>query len=631
MVWNVQFQMAGLILVLVISAMSLAQRRLNFATEKAFIRLLFTVTVSIVMDIMSIIAINYRAAIGDVTCAVVCKLYLFSILTVAFQSAAFSAAEIKHVLDPGIEKLLFVPLIIELVSFFAFPIGIHINGSEIYTEGVPVLMTYGFCGVYLIGTVVTVLWLRKDINPKARASIYFWMICWIIAAVVQFLNNELLIVSFAMALACVYMYCKLENPEYRLDIATNVFNGKAFSAILTEHLKKRDKKAVITFVIKDIGRLNEIFGNKASENLIRSISVFMDNVPHVSFFRLEDNLFTVITDSGDTAENALDTITARFNAPWVLGDASVDVATSFSYLDDISLFEDEDELEYIIHYFAKESTKRQFGEILHINEDALAGRERKIRLKAALEWAFANDGVEVYYQPIYNIKEGRFSAMEALARIHDEDGNFIMPSDFIVFAEKNGLILKLGEIVFRKVCEFIQRMHVEDYGIDYIEVNLSVVQCMQDDMARSLKNIMGEYQVPPYRINFEITETALSSSKATMDHNMQELINYGSGFSLDDYGSGYSNLSYIINLPLNIIKLDKEMVDSYFTSEKVKITTEYTVNMIHRLGMQVVVEGIETEEQFLAFRALGVEYIQGFYFSRPLPRNRVLTFIQEWL
>ena len=185
--------------------------------------------------------------------------------------------------------------------------------------------------------------------------------------------------------------------------------------------------------------------------------------------------------------------------------------------------------------------------------------------------------------------------------------------------------------MFRKVCEFIQRNRIEEYGIDYVEVNLSVVQCMQDDIARTLKNIMGEYQIPPHKINFEITETAAVNSRRLMERAMNELITYGSAFSLDDYGSGYSNLAYVVKLPLKMIKIDKLLTDAYFTSEKVKTATEYTIEMIHKLGMKVVVEGVETEEEYLAFKKLGVEFIQGYYFSKPLPKDRVLNYIQEWL
>ena len=112
---------------------------------------------------------------------------------------------------------------------------------------------------------------------------------------------------------------------------------------------------------------------------------------------------------------------------------------------------------------------------------------------------------------------------------------------------------------------------------------------------------------------------------------MNDLLKYGSGFSLDDYGSGYSNLAYVISLPLKIIKIDKLLVDHYFISDKVKIATKSTIDMIHQLGMKVIVEGIETEEQYLEFKKLGVEFIQGFYFSKPLSRDKVLNFVQEWL
>jgi EAL domain-containing protein (putative c-di-GMP-specific phosphodiesterase class I) len=237
----------------------------------------------------------------------------------------------------------------------------------------------------------------------------------------------------------------------------------------------------------------------------------------------------------------------------------------------------------------------------------------------------------MYYQPIYNISEGKFSSMEALVRIKDENGKLIMPGDFIEYAEKNGMILTLGEMVFRKVCEFVRQSKIEDYGIEYIEVNLSVVQCMQDDLAKDFKNIMAEYGIPPHRINLEITETAAINTRYTLEKNMDDLIAYGTSFSLDDYGSGYSNLTYMVGMPLKIIKIDRSITIAYDSSEKARVATEYTVDMVHRLGMEIVVEGIETEEQYLNFKKLGVEYIQGYYFSKPLPKERVLNYVREWL
>lgn len=630
MVWNIEFQVAALLLTFVIAGMCLGQKRLNFAAERAFLKLLMYVIVSIVLDISSSFAIQYRNEIGDTLCEVINKLYLLSICIVACQSAWFAVAEIRYTFKKFWVNITAGPLVIEALVLSFFPYYRQIEGG-VYDYGVPIFVTYGVCALYIISNIIMIVLLRDKINTKRRSAIYFWMVTWFVFGGIQFFTERIVLVSFAMAIACVYMYCKLENPEYHLDFATNVFNAKGFEMIMNEHLSAREHKSLITMEVGDMGMVNEIFGAHAVEKVIVAISEFADGIPNSTLFRLEDNLFCLSIDSSEEAERAIEQIIKRFSLPWVIGGITLDISVSLSYIKSIDMFANSDELVEIVSYFAQESLKRPTGEILAVNEEELHLRQRNLEMQHALEWAFRNDGIEVFYQPIYNIAEGRFSGMEALARMKDEKGNIVMPVDFIEFAERNGMVLKLGEIIFRKVCEFMQRMHVEDYGIDIVEVNLSVVQCMQEDLSRMLKNIMGEYQIPPYRINFEITETAAINSKRTIDRNMKDLIAYGSGFSLDDYGSGYSNLAYVVSLPLKMIKLDKMLVDSYFTSEKVKIATEYTIEMLHKLGMQIIVEGIENEEQYLAFKKLGVEYIQGYYFSKPLSKDNVLSYIKEWL
>lgn len=631
MVWNLQFQFAALLIVLVIAAMCLGQRRLNFAAQRAYNKLLFTVIISILADILSIFAINYRAVIGDPFCMALCKFYLLTIVVVAYQSAIFAVAEIRHTFHPAWVKLTAAPVLAEFLVLLFLPIQIYTDDSSIYTYGTPVLTTYILCAVYIISTCVMVVFLRRHINAKRKYAIYFWMCCWAMVASLQFINNELLIVSFAMALACMYMYCKLENPDYQLDFATNAFNRKGFTMIMSEYLENGSDRSLVTFTIGNMNMLNEVFGRHVVEKLFVDIVNYAEKLTGSTVFRLEDSMFCICVAGTDAAERAVEQLEKRFEQPWQVDGIYIELGAHISYIADIQIFNTVENLEEIVFFFAQESHKKPDGEVLYVNEDELNARKHSLDIQTALEWALKNDGVEVYYQPIYNIKEGRFSAAEALVRIRDANGSVIMPGEFIEFAEKNGTILKLGEIVFRKVCEFFQRMHVEEYGIEYIEVNLSVVQCMQENLGGLLKDILGEYQIPPYRVNFEITETAAVNSKKAIDKNMKELIEYGCGFSLDDYGSGYSNLSYVVNLPLNIIKLDKQLVDEYFVSQKVKIATEYTIEMLHKLGMEIVVEGIETEEQYLAFKNLGVEFIQGYYFSKPLPKNQVLNYIQEWL
>ena len=268
---------------------------------------------------------------------------------------------------------------------------------------------------------------------------------------------------------------------------------------------------------------------------------------------------------------------------------------------------------------------------IRIDAQIIAERNQRKEAEKTLKWAIEHNADQVYYQPIYSIAKGKIHALEALARIIDSNGRMFMPDSFIPIAEDNGMILQLGKSILEKTCEFMYQEKLPDYGIDYVDVNLSVVQCMQQNLADGFLDIMAERRILPPQINLEITETAASHSEKNLLDNMKRLIRTGTTFSLDDYGTGYSNLSYILNLPVKVIKFDKKMVASYFINEKSAIAMKHEVAMLHDLGLTIVAEGIESKEQYSAMKELGVDFIQGFYFSRPVPAKQVIHFLKEWM
>ncbi len=243
--------------------------------------------------------------------------------------------------------------------------------------------------------------------------------------------------------------------------------------------------------------------------------------------------------------------------------------------------------------------------------------------------AMEEDRVEVYYQPIFSTEEQRITSAEALVRIRERDGSVIPPGTFIDIAEESGLILRFGEIVFEKVCRFIQKYPPEEYGLHYIEVNLSVVQCAYDRLAEDYISIMKKHGVDPRFINLEITESASTTAKKTLLGNMDALIQYGIKFSLDDFGTGQSNLNYIVDMPVDIVKFDKSMTNAYFENGRARYVMDAAIHMIHGMDLQIVSEGIETTEQYEAMKNLGISYIQGYYFSKPLPEEEFIRFIDE--
>ena len=164
-------------------------------------------------------------------------------------------------------------------------------------------------------------------------------------------------------------------------------------------------------------------------------------------------------------------------------------------------------------------------------------------------------------------------------------------------------------------------------GIEYLEVNLSVAQCENRKLSEIYNKIMEKEEIEPAMINLEITESSTLHYRNILLENMNALGRMGCSFSLDDFGTGESNLNYIVDMPVQIVKFDRSMVQDYFVNERAKTVMRATVSMIKEIGLKIVAEGVETKEQLDAMEELGVDYIQGYYFSKPLAEKDFLNFL----
>lgn len=269
------------------------------------------------------------------------------------------------------------------------------------------------------------------------------------------------------------------------------------------------------------------------------------------------------------------------------------------------------------------------GEVIHADGSTVKSMVSLLTgMDSIIERALANHGFHVYYQPIYSIEKKRFVSAEALLRLIDEKEGFISPEIFIPAAEKSGAIHKIGDYVLTEVFQFIASSEYKKLGLEYIEINLSVSQCMHHGLADSILESMSRYGVSSNQVNLEITESAASYDQSVMSENLEQLSAVGLTFSLDDYGTGYSNMYRIAALPLKIVKLDKTFVNNQ--NSKMWTILQNTVRMIKDLNMEIVVEGIETEEMVKKFSDLKCDFIQGYFFSKPIPQREFVEFIDRW-
>ena len=244
-----------------------------------------------------------------------------------------------------------------------------------------------------------------------------------------------------------------------------------------------------------------------------------------------------------------------------------------------------------------------------------------------IDKAIKDGNVKMYYQPIYDVHTGTFHSAEALARIIDPEYGLISPGIFIPAAEAQGLIIPLGDVVMEEVFRFISQNDLEALGLSYIEINLSVAQCMENNLPEKVKALQEKYKIHPEQVNLEITETVFENISEIMMENVKELTRMGYSFALDDYGIGYSSIQRVNHLPLQLIKIDKSMLDEA-DHENGRIILESTVKMMQNIGKNLVVEGAETFEMVETLKRMSTDYIQGFYFSKPLPEEDFVNFLK---
>ena len=281
-----------------------------------------------------------------------------------------------------------------------------------------------------------------------------------------------------------------------------------------------------------------------------------------------------------------------------------------------------------IEYSLTDIAPKQEGGVVMASTVSLDAKRRESKIIHIMKNAIAEESFEVYYQPIYCVETKSFISAEALLRLKSEEFGFIGPDEFIPLAERTGMIVEIGEIVVHKVCEFLKSNEATKLGIEYVEVNLSVVQCMQDNLAERMISIMRNYSISTNQINFEITETATANDDA-LRSNMKQLIDVGSSFSMDDYGTGFSTATYLISLPMDIVKIDKSILWSAMKNEEAFTILNHTVQMLKALKKKIVVEGVETQEMADILTEMGCDYFQGYFYSKPIPPDQFLQFMRE--
>ncbi|MDY5577256.1 MAG: EAL domain-containing protein [Lachnospiraceae bacterium] len=578
------------------------------------------ITVSLIGDVASLFAIRYQLWLTPWFVKAVCKTYLVCLICGSWSTLIYILADL---LPQNKHKKIGVPMILLIILESALilltPIYIYDQADQVYTYGPSVMVNYLFNVVHIISILTVTYVFRKKLNPRRRFSITLWMLIWIVAAGIQFMNNERLLVGFASALGVLILFTVIENPESNLDRRLGCFNSYALNEYLIEMYETRKDFSLLEISLDNLKAFEER-GIDTNEIMKKLVSLCKKDV--LLFKNIQLSLVLTSPDKESLTASA-EAVMNEFSD----SDIFLESAT-LTLIPHANSFGNPDELFRFLAFVQNECIDKR-GTLIHATDALISKFRDQYLIEQEIRDALAEDRAELFLQPIYSNNERCFTSAEALMRIRKRDNELLSPGLFIPIAEKNGQIVELGERIFEKVCDFLKNTDATNLGIHYIEVNLSVVQCESENLSDQLISIVNKYQISPGLINLEITETASIRARKILLENMKKLISYGFTFSLDDFGKGESNLMYVVEMPVSIIKLDYDMSKAFFNSSKAKQVVQAVLEMSHGMSLKVVAEGIETREELDQITAEGVDYIQGYYYSRPLPVMDFLRFLQD--
>lgn len=509
-----------------------------------------------------------------------------------------------------------------------------LNRDQGYVRGNLLVLTYLVFYVYCFACIVLAVVNRKRVRREICHILIAFPILAVLVIIFQQFYPNVILSGSAATCALLIIYLHLQNRQIALDYLTTLPNRRELLDMLGYMLNKNPEQefALMVVSLRDFRLLNNTCGQQNGDRLLQDLSQFLRGiVPSGTVYRFSGDEFAILFTPADKdrVSRCIEAVQNRMNQPWQAADYRVMMSAVFGIIVHSKAEESLERIVEAIEYAVLQAKSGKNGSLCYCDEAMLKKLERKRQVIQILKDQIAVESFEMYYQPIYSVENGCFWDAESLMRIPDSPIGPVYPSEFIPIAEETGLLVDITYIILDKVCKYINRLLARGIDLRSIHVNFSAVQFSQRDLADKVLEIIQRNHTPMRAVKIEFTESTLAESAQVVTDFALEMKRHGIMMGLDDFGTGYSNVSTVINIPFETVKLDKSLICASIDNENSALAIKNLTGTFNQLGMKVVAEGVETEEQKELAEYFGVDKIQGFYYAGPLPGDEMEKFMLE--
>ncbi len=619
--WSFSFVVPTLLILLIILLFFFSLPRLSIKRNRYFVEMIIAETVTIISDISSSYADNHYELFSVKILYLLNLLYFVAFFTRSFIMYKFTVGILGVTMgaSKAVRFIIRIPyyfcVMMSVLSFFddlVFYVdatGYH--GGKLYN------ILYYCAFFYVLLSFLAISHFRKRLaRRRERYSMFLYNAIIMAGIVIRLLLPRYLLMDTFVLMAVLVVYLAFENPEYYLELRSIVFNSRALREYLEEHTGREDCRC-LGIVVRKYHEMRDIYGASRTDEALNMIGRYIVQLcSGKKVFYCRKGRFIVLGDGENNYGTICRDLMERFREAWKSRDMEIYLDVRFAI---IELSDKVGSADVILNTMAKglEEADRSDSEMpVMITEKDLVSTEREMSIKRCLENAIDEDGIELFLQPLVDAETGKVIGAEALSRLRDGNGELIAPGSFIGIAEKNGRINELGDQMFEKTCRFIKDNDIEKMGIKWLNVNLSPIQFMQKGLADRYAAVTKKYGIDPEMIHLEITEESLID-ETFMNRQVKAFNDKGFKFVLDDYGTGYSNLARLKKCPFINVKLDISLVWDY--CKQPDEILPMMIGAFKNMGFGITSEGVEDDGMAALMRKIGCDYLQGYYYSKPIP------------
>lgn len=636
--WALIPEFVALMIIGVIMLFYYDKKQVNTARRKLFWVSLGISAVSIILNIICVYLIEYAKYVPVIVNIVANTLYFWISMAMCTVLAFYLFQRIlEYVYNKTCMKKAVMGLSTVMILYTGLAIwnlwsGVFFYFDEFgnYQQGIYNRVGYGGLLVEVIMLVVCYIRNRKSVSKETTRVLKTAIPIALFIAILQvtvlrflYLNGTIIAIVNLIIFIC------FQSHPIETDSLTGLGNRKSFYDEIALRTDGRQMYQIIGVSLHNFGAVSRKLGYKKGDAILRQIAEYLSGFHKEGrVYRVSNVMFALVIPWKDNREQEkfAQEIKERFDCPWKVGEEVCEVEYhGASVLYQLQEWTAEQVIVYLEYTMAqaKNDDRKMIGFDTNIEQRF----QRREYLVETLKKAIKDQRFQVYYQPVYHCKEKCFASAEALVRLKDYINENISPAEFIPLAEETRMIDEISWIVIEKVCALMGGDGVP--GLKQVSINLSMQQFLQHDLLERIETLMNKYRTPADAICFEVTESVLLDDESYIKEIMSRMQEKGLKFYLDDFGTGYANFSQILDLPFEVVKLDRSLLVKHPDKPKAQNLPNVLVPFFHDLGHTVVVEGVETKEQLDWMQEIGADRIQGFYFARPMPEDSLRAIFAE--